>query len=264
VDSLLDKLKNGALSLSKVAIDNLEKVIAAFAIVLAGIVIARITRRWVAKALPKSRFRLDSLLESFLMRLSYTGIVAVSIILALRMFMNIETFLTGLGVTGFILGFGLRDTLSNLASGFLLLIYRPFRAGETIEVEGSIGVVNELTIVNMEMTTTDGVRVTMPNSRVWGAKITNYSLSKQRRIELTLKLWKQDLEPAIGVIRSALDRDERILKAPEPTIRISSILDQIGTVTIWAWVLPPDYISALNDEYIRLLDALRRSGITTA
>src|SRR5207244_10502300 len=102
---------------------------------------------------------------------SLSILIAATLLALEALELHMGSLVAGLGITGLILGFGLRDTLSNFASGLLLLIYRPFRAGELIEVEGALGVVEELTIVNMQMTTTDGVRVFMPNSKVWGAQI---------------------------------------------------------------------------------------------
>lgn len=263
MDGFLDQLKSHALSLSGAAIGLAEKSLLALVIIIAGVLIARIVRRWLTKTFPRSRIALDSLLENFLLRLSYHSIIGLSIVFALRLFINVETFIAGLGVTGIILGFGLRDTLSNFASGVLLLAYRPFRAGETIDVEGTLGVVDELTIVNMQMTTVDGVRVIMPNSKVWGAKITNYSLSNRRRLAFTLKLNQQDLQPALSTLSRALDQDERVLKEPKPTIRINSIAESAATITIWAWVLPAQFDAAMNDGYQVLSEALHRAGIPT-
>jgi small conductance mechanosensitive channel len=262
LDGFLDQLKSHALSLSREAVGLAEKSVLALVIIIVGVLVARIFRRWLTKTFPRKHVAVDALLENFLLRLSYHSIVGLSIVFALRLFINVETFIAGLGVTGIILGFGLRDTLSNFASGILLLAYRPFRAGETIDVEGTLGVVNELTIVNMRMTTVDGVRVIMPNSKVWGAKITNYSLSERRRLEFTLKLKQQDLEPALSTLSRALEQDERLLKDPKPKIRITAIADGIATITIWAWILPGQFDAAMNDGYQRLSDALDRAGIT--
>jgi small conductance mechanosensitive channel len=176
---------------------------------------------------------------------------------------DVTTFVAGIGVTGLVLGFGLRDLLSNLAAGLLLLIYRPFRAGQVIDVEGSQGVVEELTIVNMQMTTNDGVRVIMPNSKVWGAKITNFSVSKRRRLELTLKVPKEETEISIEVIRSALEKDERILKTPAASIRVTSIVEQTATLTIWAWTDPQDFLGTGSDAYLAMTKALARAGLKT-
>ena len=234
----------------------------AICILLAGLVAARLARRWLRAILDRSRIREDRLLKDFFLRVVSISILLLALLTALsRVGIDVRTFIAGLGVTGIILGFALRDTLSNFASGVLLLIYRPFRAGELIEVEGTKGVVEELTIVNMRMTTTAGVPVIMPNSKVWGAKITNYSPSRRRRIEFTLKVSEQDVEPAIKIIEAAFGEDSRILKEPPPAVRAVSIAN--GTVRLSAavWTDPKDYEQVNGDQYMRLMSALGQRAV---
>ena len=227
--------------------------LAALIILIVGVLISKLSRRWLRAILNRSRIRDDLLLKNFFLRSVSLAIFLVAIIIALdRVHVPVNSLIAGLGVTGLILGFGLRDTLSNFAAGLLLLIYRPFRAGEIIEVEGAHGTVEELTIVNMQMTTSDGVRVIMPNSKVWGSKIVNYSLSKRRRLELTLKVPDIDVETAIETIKAALDDDDRILKTPAPLVRVTSVEDNAATLSIWAWTDPEDFQSVSADEYIRI------------
>src|SRR5215210_5255723 len=150
----------------------LQNVLLALVILVVALAFSRVARKWLTALLNRSRVRDDLLLKSFFIRTLTLSVYLLAVLAALDTIgLQVRTFIAGLGITGLILGFGLRDTLSNFASGLLLLIYRPFRAGELIEVEGSQGVVDELTIVNMQMTTTDGVRVIMPHSKVWGSKI---------------------------------------------------------------------------------------------
>jgi small conductance mechanosensitive channel len=174
---------------------------------------------------------------------------------------DVRTFIAGLGITGIILGFALKDTLSNFASGVLLLIYRPFRAGELIEVEGTKGVVEELTIVNMRMTTTAGVPVIMPNSKVWGAKITNYSPSRRRRVDFTMKVRIEDTEPAIKAIKAALAQDARILKDPAPVVRVVSVGNDAVRLATLVWTDPKDYERVCGDGYMSLMSALGHHAI---
>ena len=212
--------------------------------------------------LDRSRIHQDLLLKSFFLRATSLTIAALTILTALATIgFDVRTFIAGLGITGIIIGFGLKDILSNFAAGLLLLIYRPFRAGELIEVEGTHGTVEELTIVNMQMTTTDGVRVIMPNSKVWGAKITNYSLSQRRRLELTIKVREDDAEIAIKFILSAIAGDERALKTPAPNVRITSIANDAATLTIWVWTLPSDFTQFGTDAYKLIFKALRDNEI---
>ncbi|HSB08240.1 MAG TPA: mechanosensitive ion channel domain-containing protein [Blastocatellia bacterium] len=236
--------------------------LAAVAIILIGILVSRLSKRWLTAVLNRSRIRDDLLLKSFFLRSIALTIAAATALAALaNLGVEVISIVAGLGVTGLILGFALRDTLSNFAAGLLLLIYRPFRAGHLIEVETAQGVVEELTIVNMQMTTTDGVRVIMPNSRVWGSKIVNYSLSKRRRLELILKVREEDLELAMGVIQAALSDDARVLRTPEPLLRVTGISDSAATLSIWAWTHPQDFQTVSSDEYLRISNELRKAEL---
>lgn len=231
-------------------------------ILLVGVVVSRLSRRWLRSVLNRSRVRDDLLLKDFFLRSVSSAILITATLIALeKVSVPVTSLVAGLGVTGIILGFALRDTLSNFAAGLLLLIYRPFRAGELVEVEGTQGVVEELTIVNMQMTTTDGVRVIMPNSKVWGSKIVNYSLSQRRRVEMTLKVRDDDLDIAIGAITDALASDERILKTPPPLVKVASLSDNAATLTIWAWVDPGDFQNVGADGYLRLLRRLNQAEL---
>lgn len=229
----------------------------ALLILLAGLLISKLGKRWLSAILNRSRVRDDLLLKNFFLRSISLSIVIAATLVALESInVPVISIIAGLGVTGLILGFALRDTLSNFAAGLLLLIYRPFRAGELIEVEGAHGVVEELTIVNMQMTTIDGVRVIMPNSKVWGSKIVNYSLSQRRRLEFRLKVRKEDVEIAIGAVIAALADDPRVLKAPPPSVKVASLANNGATLTIWAWANPGDFQSVSGDGYLLLLNRL--------
>ena len=231
-------------------------------ILLIGVLAAKLSRRWLRSILDRSRVRDDALLKDFFLRsVSLAILVAATLIALETVSVPVISLVAGLGITGLILGFALRDTFSNFAAGLLLLIYRPFRAGELIEVEGAHGVVEELTIVNMQMTTTDGVRVIMPNSKVWGSKIVNYSLSQRRRLELTLKVRDDDVENAINAISEALADDPRVLKTPPPSVRIISLANNAATLTIWAWADPGDFHNLSEDGYLRLLKRLNAAEL---
>lgn len=239
-----------------------QNLLLAIIIIIFALAFSRVAKKWLTALLNRSRIRDDLLLKSFFVRTLNLSVYFLAGLAALdTLGLQVRTFIAGLGITGLILGFGLRDTLSNFAAGLLLLIYRPFRAGELIEVEGSKGVVEELTIVNMQMTTTDGVRVIMPNSKVWGAKIINYSLSQRRRLELTVKVRDDCTEDAIAAIMSALNGDRRILSDPPPGVQVSALSADSTELTICVWTTLQDHSPVKADLYLKILVALRRAEI---
>lgn len=241
---------------------NWQNLLLAIVIIVFALAFSRVTKKWLTALLNRSRIREDLLLKSFFVRTLTVSVYFLAALAALDTAgVQVRTFIAGLGITGIILGFGLRDTLSNFAAGLLLLIYRPFRAGELIEVEGSKGVVEELTIVNMQMTTIDGIRVIMPNSKVWGAKITNYSLSPRRRLELTVKVREDCAEDAIVSVMSALNGDPRILSDPAPSVQVSALSADSADLTIWVWTTLQDYTPVKADLYLKVLIALRGAEI---
>ncbi len=231
--------------------------VVALVVLLIGVLASKLSKRWLRSILDRSRVRDDVLLKDFFLRAVSVAIVLTATLIALeKVNVPVTSLIAGLGITGLILGFALRDTLSNFAAGLLLLIYRPFRAGELIEVEGAHGIVEELTIVNMQMTTTDGVRVIMPNSKVWGSKIVNYSLSRRRRLEVILRVRDDDVESAISAISEGLAEDPRILKTPPPSVKVSSLTDNAATLIIWVWSDPNTFQDVSSDIYVRLLRRL--------
>ncbi|HWC77235.1 MAG TPA: mechanosensitive ion channel family protein [Blastocatellia bacterium] len=238
-------------------------IILACLVVLLGVVVARIAKRSLNAAMERTRIKDDLLLRSFFLRVMSVAIMCVALLVALRVLeFDVTSFVAGLGITGIILGFGFKDMLSNLAAGLLLLIYRPFMSGDMIEVEGAHGRVEELTIVNTQLISTDGVRVIMPNSRVWGAKIVNYSRSKERRLEFVLKVRDDDVAEAIAVVQKVLDEDDRILKTPTPDVRVTSMANSCATLTIWAWTDPENFMSVGGSAYLRLQSALEQAEVT--
>ena len=240
----------------------IPRVIIALVILLVGLLVARLALKWLGNLLDRSRIRNDLLLRSFFVRSVTLTIVVLAGFSALgQIGWDIRSFLTGLGITGIIIGFGLRDTLSNFASGLLLLIYRPFRAGEVIEIEGSQGTVQELTIVNMQMVNTEGVIVIMPNSKVWGAKIINYSLSQSRRLELNIKVPDTKTVKAIQTIEDTIKKDPRIFPDPVPTIQVTSISEKSAALRVFAWTTPQDFPQTGSHLYLVIQRQLNQAEI---
>lgn len=236
--------------------------IQALIILLVGVIVARLARKWLSSLLDRSRIKDDRLLKNFFIRSLYLTIMILASLTALsKIGWDVTTFVAGLGITGIILGFAFKDTLSNFAAGLLLLVYRPFSAGDVIEVEDSRGTVLDLTIVNMEMIREDGVRVIMPNSKVWGAKIMNFTLTERRRFEITIKLRQEDVERAAQTVKAALSQDDRILKTPPPSVEITAIQHNAVTLAIRAWSSPEAFAATSSEGYIKVQDVLREKGV---
>lgn len=155
------------------------KIAAALAILVAGAILARIANRVIKESF--IRANVDVTVGKFLRRGAKYAIYAFAIITALStMGMNIQPIIAGIGITGFIIGFAVKDTLSNLAAGMLLIFYRPFGVGDEISAAKVRGTVREINIIATIIETQEGDMITVPNSKVWGAPITNYSAKSSR------------------------------------------------------------------------------------
>ncbi len=154
------------------------KIFAAVAILTAGIIGVKVVDRILEKSF--DRAKIDVTIERFIRRGAKYAIYAFAIITALSAVgLNVQPIIAGIGIAGFIVGFAVKDTLSNFAAGMLLIFYRPFGVGDEISAAKVKGTVTEINIIATIIKTFDGDVVTIPNSKVWGAPISNHSAKEK-------------------------------------------------------------------------------------
>lgn len=143
-------------------------------ILLGGWLLGLVAVRVAGRLMDISKLEFSKLLRQFISKLIRWGINAIALIMALgQLGVEIGPLIAGLGVTGFIIGFAMQQTLSNFAAGFMLLLYRPYDIGDEIEAAGASGIVEEMNIVNTIMRTEEGTVITIPNGKIWGGVIKN-------------------------------------------------------------------------------------------
>ena len=131
-----------------------------------------------------------------------------------------------LGAAGLAVGLALQGTLSHFAAGVMLLVFRPFRVGDLVEVGGDVGKVKEIGIFSTVLNTTDNVRTIIPNAEVWGKPIKNYTANDTRRIDMVIGVgYGDDLSVAKETIERVVSADERVLADPEPQVAVSNLGD---------------------------------------
>jgi len=141
-----------------------------------------------------------------------------------------------LGTIGLAIGLALQGTLSNIASGVMLLLLRPFNVGDTVDIAGTGGVVDEIGLFVIEMHTFDNIAITIPNSKVWGSKIENYTRNALRRVDLDFGIsYEDDIDKAMDIVREILDADERVLPEPETLIAVGSLGDSAVVLRVRPW-----------------------------
>ena len=244
--------------------DVLACIVYAVVIFIAGLIIARVASKFVIKALSRGKLKDEKMLIGLASRTVRITILVLAGIMALaKLGISITPFVASLGVGGLVLGFAFKDSLSNLASGLLILIYRPFRIGDTIDVAGTMGNVLDLTIVNTKIKDFAGPIIYIPNSNVWGSKITNFSRAEYRRGIFTVGIdYSDDQNKAWDVLQKLINEEERILKDPAPFIRLKELGDSSVDFQMFVYTKPGDYGKLLNDFYAKAKTALEAAGFS--
>lgn len=217
-------------------------VLGAAVILIVGFVASNWARAGVESAL--GRFpRVDATLRGFLGALVKYLILAFAVIATLQRFGVQTTSLVALlGAAGLAVGLALQGTLSNVAAGVMLLLFRPFKVGDYIEGAGMAGTVKALTLFTTELATPDNVQIVVPNAQLWGASIKNYSYHATRRVDLLVGIgYGEDMDKAIAVVRRLAEADERVLADPEPFVVIGELADSSVNLVIRLWCKSADY-----------------------
>lgn len=238
------------------------KLIAAIAILVIGQWIAKglssSLRRWLAKA------DVDETLRKFIVRLVYV-VLLVFVVLAAINQLGIQTtsFIAVIGAAGLAIGLALQGSLSNFASGVLIIIFRPYKIGDYIEAGGTAGTVEAVQIFTTVLKSPDNKTVIIPNSQIMNGTITNYSTKAQRRVDLVAGVgYDDDLDKAKRVLTDILDNDKRVLKDPAPTIAVSELADSSVNFVVRPWVNADDYWPLYFDLNERIKKRFDEEGIS--
>ncbi|MGB0506071.1 MAG: mechanosensitive ion channel family protein [Pikeienuella sp.] len=219
----------------------------AAAILIGGMLFAGFLKRFIVKQALKYE-QLDDTLFVFIGSITRYVVIAVTLIIVLARF-GIETtsFIAVLGAAGLAIGLALQGTLSNVAAGVMLMIFRPFKLDQFIEAGGHTGIVKEINLFTTILATLDNVQIIMPNSAVWGGSIVNYSFHDTRRVDLVFGVsYGSDLKKAEKALQGIL-KDERILDDPETFLKVTNLGDSSVDFTMRAWCSSADYFSLKCD-----------------
>jgi len=242
MDQVFDVNSEETRQLIDQGIDLGVSVMAGLAILIIGLWLAGVVRTRVSKLLGRSQ-KMDDTVSEFLASLAKYVVIIVTIIALLDQF-GVETtsLVAVVGAAGLAIGLALQGTLSNVAAGVMLLIFRPFKIGQFVEVAGHAGVVKAITLFVTEMDTGDNVRITLPNGSVWGSSIKNFNYHEVRRLDLVFGIgYGDDINKAMGVIRAQLAADERTHKDPEPVVAVSNLGDSSVDIMVRVWCAGSDY-----------------------
>lgn len=194
------------------------------------------------KSLARSK-KLSTLLREFLVLGVRRTIFFVGFFVGLSALeVNIGPVLAVVGAAGFVIAFALQNSLSNFASGILMLVYRPFDLGEVVDVAGVIGKVEHLNLLSTHLRTFDNKQVIVPNNSVWGDVITNVTGIKERRIDMVFGIgYEDDIDKAQAILEQIVNKHELVLKDPEPVVKLHELADSSVNFVCRPWVKPDDY-----------------------
>jgi small conductance mechanosensitive channel len=217
------------------------KVIGAILVLIVGRIVARWIRRTMQTAL--KRAEMDATLIPFASGLVYALAMAFVVIAVLGLFgIPTASFVAVLGAAGLAIGLAMQGTLSNFAAGVMLLVFRPFRVGDFVEVAGTKGVVKEIGIFATQLNTPDNIRVTLSNSSIYGNTISNYTINETRRVDLTVGVaYDDDLGTAKRTIMGVIKAHELILDEPAPQVEVVEMADSSVNFVVRPWCRTTDY-----------------------
>jgi len=236
------------------------KGVGAIAVLIIGMTVAKMVRGSIQRGL--GRTKLDPTLIPFLSGMVYYIVVAFVVTAVLGLFgIQTTSLIAVLGAAGLAVGLALQGTLANFSAGVMLLIFRPFRAGDFVEAGGVAGAVQEVGIFSTTLATPDNVRIIVPNSSVYGQTIKNYAANPTRRNDMVFGIsYSDDIGRAMETINRILAADERVLKEPAPVVAVSELGDSSVNLVVRPWCKKEDYWGLRFDLNRTLKEELEAAG----
>ncbi|MCF6292621.1 MAG: mechanosensitive ion channel [Robiginitomaculum sp.] len=245
------------------AIDTGTSVALAAAIFIVGLIIAGSVRKAIVKSSDKSK-RIDTTLASFFASIAYYGIMAVVLISVLGRFgVQTTSLVAAMGAATLAIGLALQGTLSSLAAGVMIILFRPYKMGDFVEVAGQAGSVKDINLFTTVLATGDNKKVIVPNSSAWGDVITNYSSNGTRRVDFTFCIdYENDISTAMKIIEDTLREDGRVKKNPDVFTGVMAHGDSSVDIVTRVWCKSGDYWGVYFDGMKNVKEAFDKKGIS--
>lgn len=236
---------------------------------LAALVIF-VVGQWLAKLIGRTTKRVmtrrgvDPTLVNFTASLVHYAALAFVVIAALnRLGVQTASLVAVLGAAGLAIGLALQGSLSNFAAGVLMIIFRPFSVGDVIEGAGIFGSVEEIQLFTTTIITPDNATVIVPNSKLSGDNITNFTAKPSRRVETIIGIsYGDSIEKARLAILDEMAKDPRILSDPAPAVNVAELADSSVDLQVWAWAETPNFLAVRLSLPERIKNRLDAEGIT--
>lgn len=242
----------------------LFRLVLSVVVLLTFMQLGKLVQKIVGRALSPDRVNLSHLLREMILAAVKNLVILMGALIALaQLGISLGPLLAGLGIAGFIIGFALQDSLSNFASGMMILIYRPFDVGDFVDITGVQGKIYKMSLVNTTFLTVDNRKLVLPNNMIWKSVITNYTDQETRRVDLVFGIsYGDDINKAEAVIRETLAKFDAILDEPETVVRVYELGESSVNLIVRPWVRTEDYWETYWGLTKEVKLAFDKAGIT--
>lgn len=234
------------------------------AILVVAFKVAQLTERLVEKGIDSAKLQLSELVRRMVVSGARNLVFMIGLLIGLsQLGLSLGPLLAGLGIAGFVIGFALQDTLSNFASGLMILLYRPFDVGDLVEAGTVFGNVSHMSLVNTTILTLDNQRMIVPNNKIWGDVIKNLTAEGIRRVDMVFGISYGDFIPkAETILQDIVEKHERVLADPPPNIRVHELGDSSVNFVVRPWAKVEDYWDVFWDVTRSVKMRFDEEGVT--
>ena len=257
----MDAIQNWLVDNQQMMIDFAVKLLVALAIIFIGKFIANMVRKGIVKVMQHKG--MDATIISFISSLAYGMLFFIVIVAAIsHLGFNTTSLVAIVGAAGLAIGLALQGSLSNFASGVLLIILKPFKAGDFIDVSGVSGIVEEIHVFSTKLRTGDNKAVIIPNGKITSNTITNFSTKPERRLDLVIGVsYEADLAKTKALLTKLTSEHELVLKDKEIVIGVQELAESSVNFVVRPWVASGDYWPLHRDLLEKIKVALDDAGI---
>jgi small conductance mechanosensitive channel len=238
------------------------KIIAALIIFIIGRWVAKLIKNITEKVMEKKG--VDPTLISFIGDITYFALLVFVILAALgQLGIQTTSFIAVIGAAGLAVGLALQGSLANFAAGFLMIIFRPFKVGDYIEGAGIAGTVESIQMFTTQLKTPDNKTVIVPNAKITGDNIVNWSSKGTRRVDLVIGIgYGDDIDKAKQIMMDVLTKDQRVLKDPAPQVAVLELADSSVNFVVRPWVNASDYWNVYFDTTEEIKKRFDQEGVS--
>lgn len=238
-------------------------IIAAIVVIIIGYIVASLVCRYIRKTMLKAN--MSKILAEFTSRVVKIMLIIVVVAMGISFLgIDVGAALISLSVvSGFVLGFAFQETLGNLAAGFMIAITKPFKVGDYVDLADKTGTIKSVGASITKINTLDNKRVIIPNSKIWGDPIVNYTALNLRMIDMSVGIgYEDDMGKAINVSMKVLKNNKFVIEDPAPIVAVAELGDSSVNLLVRPWVKTSDYWAAKWDITQKIKEAFDKEGIS--